>query len=166
MNPIRDLRSRTGLTQRELAAAAGTSQSAIAAYESGAKSPTLRTVEGLAASVGMEPVVSFVARMTREDRRSLAFHRAIADLLERDPETVIDRARRSLARLGAAHPHATELLQCWREWLELPPPRLVSNLLDPHPHAREMRQVSPFSGLLPAAERARILRRFRRAHGA
>ena len=166
MNPIRELRRQSGLTQQELAAAAGTSQSTIAAYESGTKSPTLRTIRNLAASLDMEMAVDFIPRMTREDRRSLAFHRAIAALLEHDPSPVIDRARRNLARLCEAHPHATALLNRWRDWLELPPRHLVANMLDPRPHAREMRQVSPFSGMLCARDRARILRRFRRELGA
>lgn len=161
MNPIRQLRRHARLTQQELAAAAGTSQSTIAAYESGAKSPTLRTVRNLAGSLGLEMAVDFIPCMTREDRRSLAFHRAIAELIEHDAESAIGRARRNLARLREAHPHATQLLERWRDWLDLPPTRLIANMLDPRPHAREMRQVSPFSGLLSARERARILRRFR-----
>lgn len=162
MNPIRELRLSTGLTQQELANAGGTSQSAIAAYESGSKSPTLRTVDNLAASLGMEIVVSFVSRMSREDRRSLAFHRAIAALVERDAEPAISRAVQNLARLSELHPHAVALLDRWREWLELPPGQLVAKMLDPGLEAREMRQVSPFSGMLSAQTRAGILRRFRR----
>ena len=166
MNVIRLLRARAGLTQQELASTAGTSQSTIAAYEAGAKSPTLRTVEKLAASVGLEMVAEFVPRMTREDRRSLAFHRAIAERAEHDPEPVIGRARRNLARLHEAHPHARALLGHWRDWFELPPEHLVTRLVDPGLEARDMRQVSPFSGLLSAKARARILRRFRRENDA
>lgn len=110
--------------------------------------------------------VDFIPCMTREDRRSLVFHRAIAELVERDAKPAIGRARHNLARLREAHPHATQLLERWRDWLELPPSRLVANMLDPRPYAREMRQVSPFSGMLSAQERARILRRFRSEHGA
>lgn len=123
-------------------------------------------MQNLAASIGMEMAVDFIPQMTREDRRSLAFHRAIAELVEHDAEAVIHRARRNLARLVEAHPHATALLERWRDWLELPPPRLVPKMLDPRPHAREMRHVSPFSGILSAQERARILHRFRREDGA
>jgi transcriptional regulator with XRE-family HTH domain len=42
---IRDARQAAGITQRELADRAGTAQSAIAAYESGARIPTLATVK-------------------------------------------------------------------------------------------------------------------------
>ena len=166
MNPIRTLRNRAGLTQQALASAAGTSQSTIAAYESGAKSPTLRTLENLAASLDLEMLTDFVPRMTREDRRSLAFHRAIAALVERDPDQTVSRARKNLAKLRKIHPHATTLLDRWRTWLELTPDELIEKLVDPRMAARDMRQVSPFSGMLPASERARILRRFRHEYGA
>jgi transcriptional regulator with XRE-family HTH domain len=91
MNTIRALRDLRDLTQAELAEAAGTSQPAIAAYEAGRKSPTLRTVERLAEAAGLEATVTFHPPMTREDRRSLHLHRAIARGLEREPEAA--RAR-------------------------------------------------------------------------
>ncbi len=166
MNPIRILRKRTGLTQQALASAAGTSQPTIAAYESGAKSPTLRTLEKLAAALDLEMLTDFVPRMTREDRRSLAFHRAIAGLIEREPDRAVSRARENLSRLREIHPHAAALLDRWQSWLELAPGELIDRLLDPSVLARDMRQVSPFSGLLSPAERARVLRRFRREQDA
>jgi len=162
---IRALRARAGLTQQELAVAAGTSQSTVAAYESGTKSPTLRTVENLAGSLGMEMVAEFIPRMTREDRRSLAFHLAIAELVRRDPKPVISRSRQNLTKLNEIHPHAGALFDKWREWLELPPEQLVSRLLDLDPEARDMRQVSPFSGILTTRDRARILGQFRLEEG-
>lgn len=49
---IRQARHRAGLTQAELARAAGTSQPTLAAYESGAKSPTVRTLERIVRASG------------------------------------------------------------------------------------------------------------------
>ncbi len=49
---IRSARSRAGLTLRELAARAGTSHSAIAAYESSAKSPSASTVDRIVEAAG------------------------------------------------------------------------------------------------------------------
>ena len=74
---VHEIRRSAGLTQAELARAAGTSQPTVAAYESGGKSPTWRTLERLAASVPAELAVRVVPAMTREDRRSLAWHRAV-----------------------------------------------------------------------------------------
>ena len=161
MNPVRKLRLRAGITQQELAVMARTSQSTIAAYESGSKSPTLRTLAKLADSQDLEMVTSYMPRLTREDRRSLAFHRAIAEILRRRPVPVRRRATRNLKKLTGIHPGAKLLFDRWRAWLALPVEELVSRILDPLPPAREMRQVSPFSGVLSPEDRARILRQFR-----
>jgi transcriptional regulator with XRE-family HTH domain len=78
MSAIRTLRRASGLTQAALAQAGHTSQPTIAAYEAGRKSPTLVTVYRLARSAGLEATVIFHPPMTREERRSLALHSAIA----------------------------------------------------------------------------------------
>jgi len=49
---IKEARARAGMTQAQLAAAAGTSQPTIAAYETDAKSPSVRTLERLVRSAG------------------------------------------------------------------------------------------------------------------
>lgn len=74
---IREARSAAGMTQTELARRAGTSQSAIAAYESGAKIPTVATLERLlrAAGAGLTSSPSRVGRRTSRLRRLLHEHR-------------------------------------------------------------------------------------------
>lgn len=161
MNIIQHLRHQAGITQQELATAGGTSQSTIAAYESGSKSPTLRTVENLAGSQNLELCVDFKPPMTREDFRSLAFHRAIVDLLRKNPELVVKRARKNLGKLASMHPDVGTLFDKWREWLSFPLEFLIEKILDPQQEACEMRQVSPFSGLLNAQQRTQVLRDFR-----
>jgi len=160
MNPVLQLREAAGMTQRELAERAGTSQSAIAAYESGRKSPTWRTVERLAQAAGREVDVRFVPTLTREDRRSLALHSAVAARLREQPDVVLLRARASLARMRALHPGARPLLDEWRVLLRRPIDALVPVLTDPKPWARELRHVTPFTGSLSAAERAQVYRGF------
>lgn len=164
MNPVKQLRLEAGVTQATLARNAGTSQSAIAAYESGAKSPTWRTVERFAGSMGLEPIISFTAKMTYEDYRSLCFHRAVAEILNRDTYTAKRRAKRHLEKLAALHPHARDLLDRWVKWLALPIDDLIARMTDPAPLAREMRQVSPFAGLLSPYERVEVLRQARRGY--
>ena len=51
---IRDARLRTGLTQRALATRASTSQSTIAAYENGRKTPTVDTLLRVLRAAGLE----------------------------------------------------------------------------------------------------------------
>jgi len=160
VNAVRDLRKRQRLSQRRLAELARTSQPAIAAYESGSKSPRLRTLERLARAVGMEAVVDFVPPLTREERRSLALHRVIASRLEEAPETTLRRAWGTLARMSRLHPAARPLLSHWRALLERPIGEIVDILVDPRPLARELRHVTPFAGVLSARERALVYRQF------
>lgn len=49
---LRSARRRAGLSQRELAVAARTSQTTVSAYESGRKSPSVRTLERLLGACG------------------------------------------------------------------------------------------------------------------
>jgi transcriptional regulator with XRE-family HTH domain len=158
MNPVRRLRERTRLSQRRLAELARTSQPTIAAYESGSKSPSLRTLGRLARAAGLEAVIEFVPPMTREERRSLALHRAIARRLEETPEPTLRRARRTLARMARLHPAARPVLALWRAILERPTVEILEVLVDPRPLARELRHVTPFAGVLTAPERTSVYR--------
>ena len=158
MNPIRQLRLQVGITQKKLAEMAQTSQSTIAFYEMGAKSPTLSTLYNLAKSQGLETAIIFTPPLTKEDRRSLAYHDAIMQKLASDT-SLIDRAKKNLDDLLAQHPHAKKLFFRWQDWLNLPLDQLISNVLDPGLDARDMRQVTPFSGFLTARERKEVIRK-------
>jgi transcriptional regulator with XRE-family HTH domain len=160
VNAVRALRERQRISQSRLAELAGTSQPAIAAYESGSKSPSLRTLGRLARSTGLEVVVEFVPPMTREERRSLALHRAIGSRLEEAPQATLRRARRTLALMSRRHPAARSLFSLWRAILQRPILEIVEILGDPRPLARELRHVTPFAGVLTARERATLYRRF------
>ena len=160
MHVVRDLRERCGITQDQLAEMANTSQPTIAAYESGRKSPNLRTLERLARAVGLEAAIEFVPPTTREERRSLAVHRAIAKRLREDPERLLERASRNLELMIQKHPGAVTRLSEWKRILALPVPDIVEVLLDPRPRARELRHLTPFAGALTAPERSLVYRQF------
>ncbi len=164
MNIIKNLRNQVGITQQEFADKVQTSQSTIAAYESGSKSPTMRTVQRFASDIGLELISTFTPSMNREDRRSLAFHRAIAVILEQNPEPTLVQARKNLRKLTQLHPNASSLFSSWKTWLQLPTRELVNQMLNPDLIAREMRQTSPFSGILTTQERTQVLKRFRREY--
>jgi transcriptional regulator with XRE-family HTH domain len=63
---IREVRQLSGLTQRALAELAGTTQSTIAAYESGAKHPTTSTLDRIVRAAGMEISWAVVRRRPYE----------------------------------------------------------------------------------------------------
>jgi len=151
------------MTQAELAQAAGTSQPTVAAYESGTKSPTLRTVDRLARGAGLEVCLSYHTSMTREERRSLALHEAIAARLEARPHAVLERARATLERMKRVASTDSQPIREWEVLLGRPLPALLPVLTDPSEWARELRHVTPFAGVLTARERAEVFRRFRAA---
>ena len=101
--------------------------------------------------------------MTREDRRSLALHRVIAEHLERDPVGVLATARRTLDRMRSVASESSRPLREWHVILDRPLPALVAVLTDPSPWARELRHVTPFAGILSAADRLDVLSAFREA---
>jgi transcriptional regulator with XRE-family HTH domain len=77
------LRTEAGLTQADLAARMGTTQSAIARMEGGGTRPTLETLEKLAVAVGAELVVGV--------GEHLSANRSIAKLV-RDGHAVVRKA--------------------------------------------------------------------------
>ena len=160
MNWIRTLREQAALTQTELARAGGTSQPTIAAYERNRKSPTIGTVQRLAGAVGLDAGVAYHPRLTREERRSLALHRAIAVRLREDPKRVLTQARRTLDRMLERTGYSPHPLREWSVFLDRPLEALLPLLTDPSPWARELRHVTPFAGILSAAERAEVYREF------
>lgn len=162
MNPVLALRTQARLTQSALAERANTSQPAIAAYEAGRKSPTVRTLERLAHTSGLEAHVVFVSPLTREDRRSLYLHAVISARIAAEPEATIAHARRNLKTMTAAtQGGAMPLLREWRQILNGGVNRVLEVLADPSEHARDLRQVTPFAGVLTTEERQEVYRSFR-----
>lgn len=156
---LRLAREAAGVSQRELAARAGTSGATVAAYESGRKEPRLSTLERLVEAAGQDLRVRVEPVMTRTDRRSLALHAAVAERLRREPDRVLRRARRNLATMRAASPSpsALRLLEEWEALLASGVDAVVAALRDPAEHARDLRQVSPFAGVLDEDERRAVV---------
>jgi len=99
-----------------------------------------------------------------EQVRSLWLHRAVAGRLARDPERVLRRASRNLDRLERAHPTgmSARRLARWRRLIEQGPESVMRILVAESAEADELRQNSPFAGVLPDADRLAILRAHRR----
>ncbi|MFN2595527.1 MAG: helix-turn-helix transcriptional regulator [Actinomycetota bacterium] len=60
-------RKESGLSQRELARKAGTSQAAIAAYESGKRSPTLETLARIVRAAGQDLRIQVVPNDSHDE---------------------------------------------------------------------------------------------------
>ena len=66
-NLIKIARSDAGLSQRELARRAGTSQATLSAYESGKKSPTLETLHRIVLAAGVDLRIQVVPYDEHDD---------------------------------------------------------------------------------------------------
>lgn len=77
---ISEARRRAGLTIRQVARRAGTSHSAIAAYESGAKAPNTATLARVLSACGFELRTNLISLAPFEDR--VARGREIVRVLE------------------------------------------------------------------------------------
>lgn len=88
------------------------------------------------------------------DLQALAYHRAVARRLD---EHLIEEAKERLRlwqEAGRIHPDwAAE----WERALEMPPSQLARLIGSESKHARELRQNSPFAGVLTEQERRRLL---------
>jgi hypothetical protein len=92
--------------------------------------------------------------------RSIELHRAVAERLRSDP-SLVERARDRVARWLREGTVARPYAEAWQAELSRPLPELTDFLVDPGERARQMRQASPFAGVLSPRERWGILRRMR-----
>jgi len=86
------------------------------------------------------------------ERRSLAYHGAIAERLVHDP-SIIARARARLAdwaASGAVHP---KWIAAWSELLDRTPAEICDKLREPTEQMVALRQVTPFAGVFDSRTR-------------
>jgi excisionase family DNA binding protein len=101
--------------------------------------------------------------LTREQEQSRWLHAAVASRLVSEPDQVLGRARANLDRFSAVHAGtmAAHWLGLWRDTLDAGPDQVLTVLVSETPQAAEMRQNSPFTGILPPDERRAVLDSFR-----
>ena len=104
--------------------------------------------------------------MTRDQVRSLWLHRVAAGRVARDPERALHWARRRLEGLLDRDPAGRPWLTQWMEVIDEGPEASMRMMVSIDPVARELRQNSPFVGLLTPSERQRTLLAFESAHPA
>lgn len=109
-------------------------------------------------------VLALVSRRpAREQEQSRWLHAAVAGHMVADPDTVLGRARANVDRFSAVHAGtmAAYWPGLWRDALDEGPDRVLGILVSDAAEAAEMRQNSPFTGILPADERRAVLESFR-----
>lgn len=99
-----------------------------------------------------------------EERVQLELHRAVARRLRVDPDPVLRRARVNLdaLRRNVSGPRAHEWVNDWALALDGPVPALIDLCVRQDEYGIDMRQVSPFAGVLTPEERLAAIRAGRR----
>jgi excisionase family DNA binding protein len=100
---------------------------------------------------------------TRDQEQSRWLHTAVASHLVSEPDLVLARARDNVDRFADVHKGtmAEYWLDVWRETLSAGTDSVLNVLVSDAPRARDLRQNSPFTGILPEGERRKVLRSFR-----
>ncbi|MGZ4151189.1 MAG: helix-turn-helix domain-containing protein [Actinomycetota bacterium] len=111
----------------------------------------------------VEALRTRTARLTRDQQRSLWLGYAIAGKLVENPARVIEKARENLAVLTSADSRGASRrwLEEWNRLLNGPTSVVLDVLTSRSPRARELRQNSPFAGVLTKAEREAVLSGFK-----
>ena len=162
---VRELRARSGESQRSFGARSGTSGSTVASYEAGRKEPRVSTLVRMAGGLGLELEIAVVdgtpaARARRRNRaRALALAAAAAGEVRRDFGQAGALARENIDTMRdvVGDNAAAKWLDEWESLLSAGPDAVRAALLDPSGHGDDMRQMSPFAGLLGPAARAAAL---------
>jgi excisionase family DNA binding protein len=102
--------------------------------------------------------------LSRDQLKALWLHRAVAGRLVRNPDRVLAKARTNLAHLRTVHPRgmAARWLERWQVVLDSGTEAVHDALTSPAPLAIELRQNSPFAGVLSEGERRDVLAAFAR----
>jgi excisionase family DNA binding protein len=103
--------------------------------------------------------------LTRDQLKSLWLHQAVAGALVTEPDEVLDKARENLDRLLRQHRETmTEVwLKRWQDKINEGVGAVLKTLTSEDPEAVELRQNSPFAGVLSQPRRQKVLESFRRS---
>lgn len=101
--------------------------------------------------------------LRRDEERSLWLHQVVAGRLATDTAGVMATAHANMRRLRQVHPDdmAARWLDRWEELLEAGPDAVFEALTSRARWAIELRQNSPFAGVLTTEERQAVLNSFR-----
>jgi hypothetical protein len=94
--------------------------------------------------------------MQRSDRRKLEYHRVVVDHLNRDEARVRRIGLENVAKIRSlylAPNRANEWIDEWEELLCGPREALATACLEPGEHGNDMRQMTPFAGVITQDER-------------
>lgn len=121
--------------------------------------PTLdRLLAGCGYTIGVA-LATETPRWTRVEEKSLAVHRLIAARLLQDSAPTLKKAGDNLAKLRSAdRGNSTGWLDEWDELLDRSTDEIVTAMLARTQRGIDLRQMTPFAGVLTDTERRKALR--------
>lgn len=105
-----------------------------------------------------------VRPLRREELRSLWLHRAVAGKVVQDPDRAIAVARRNVERFREIQPRAATWLDSWGRILDEGPDAVLEVLTSTSRRAVDLRQNTPFVGLLSDLEQRAVIDSFTATH--
>ncbi len=140
----------------------------LSRIETGRTQPSIATLqrilEGLGAEIHVEVRATPSGDDGRERQRSLWLNRAVAGEIARDPDRAIAVARDNIARwrtVHGPHPSVVAALDRWEEIIGDGIDVAIATLTGQSEEAEDLRQNSPFAGVLSPEDRAQALTAFR-----
>lgn len=159
------------MSRQEMLAASGRRAEAVfALWAEGMPVRKIADVIGVSPSVSqrlLEKARESRPRLQRrEERVSYELHRAVAEKVREDPQSVLSKARTNLQRMASRTRDA--YAQGWvAEWNTLVNSgdinRLVEGMLRPDERGIDLRQMTPFAGVLSQEERLVAIHKAARA---
>jgi hypothetical protein len=104
---------------------------------------------------------SVSTQLTREAERSLWLNRVVAVRIAEAPDRALAIARENLARMEAVNTDGNPWLERWRAVLDAGIDAVLGVLAARDPEATDLRQNSPFAGVMDYREREQVLENFR-----
>jgi hypothetical protein len=110
----------------------------------------------------VQALISGTGTLTRDQLRSWWLSLAVAAELVRRPTEVVARAKENLNRLRSSSTRSAGRvwIEQWQQLLDGDLQRVLEALTSTSPRSRELRQNSPFSGILSESDRRAILDSF------
>lgn len=162
---IHDVRVEQGIARQSLADKLGVSVSAVQQYERSESTGSIRvkTLKKVLGALGAsyEPSVDRTPPgLRREEALNLALHREIAKKLIDTPDEVRTVARRNIPKIrqNVSGAGPVGLVNEWEQLISGPVNVLLSAMLDESRHGSELRQNTPFAGVLSQDERLSVIR--------
>ena len=118
----------------------------------------IRRADALA--LAERPAANRGGPLTDDQLRSLWLHRAAAGHIVSDPLGTLAQARARVEDLLAGEPDGARWLRQWLNLIDRGPEAVMRTMTSTDPLARELRQNSPFLGILSNDERRAVLDAF------